>query len=260
MKTGNWTDPTVWDVGSGYPDGTDDSAIVVNSHEVTVNVDDIVNGNATIDSGGQLTLPDDRIFTASIITANGIYEAGEGVLQKFNDVANAGLFVNNSTGQCYINGEPDNFVTFRSVNTVPTNKITLKIKAPLNECVITNLRYTDGNWWIADAYGGFVFDRHPRVISPLDRTPAIDMDVILGRDYGRVYSRGREPGVLEMEGIFVVADKQWAYLREYRDKGTMIGFSSEWVQVPQGRILDFDCPIESGNPYAHYSLTIVEDR
>lgn len=257
VKTGNWNDPTVWDA-AGWPDGSDDNATIANTHTVTVNVNDIINGNVTINAGGTMYMPASRIYTNKLVTVNGVYAVYDGAIHKFSDLSGAGIIIS-STGQISVNGTPTSNVVFRSTATSPTNRWTFKMYAPTTTSTIKNLQCVSNNWWVGDSSTGFEFSRKPQRCS-LDRVPAIDSDLVLGRDYGRVFSRGREAAVLGLEGTWDLSEDDWQIIETWKREGTAIGISTEWMHIPHGRILDHSFEMESGSPYADYSLEIIEDR
>jgi hypothetical protein len=77
IKTGDWTDPTTWDVGT-VPDAASDSVVIDTGDTVTLTMNTYVGGSLTINSGGTLSTSGDNyalIFMGDFIS-DGTLSAG----------------------------------------------------------------------------------------------------------------------------------------------------------------------------------------
>ena len=124
---------------------------------------------------------------------------------------------------------------------------------------ISYLRCEYNSWWMGDGTTNFLFTRRPRTITPLARPAVIDNDIILGRGAGRVHIKANEAAIIEITGIWAVADHEYDYVDKLLNDRTLVGLSTDEVHLPGARIIDHDYERDIGTLYWPYTITLVED-
>jgi hypothetical protein len=118
---------------------------------------------------------------------------------------------------------------------------------------------TGNPWTFGDSTDGFVIARKPQKTTPVHRLPEIDDDPILGRGASRIHYKGNRAAIVEISGIWAVADAQYERVDTMMDKGSIVGYASDEVFIPNARIVDHEYERVRGQLYWPYTITLIED-
>jgi hypothetical protein len=226
----------------------------------TMNISDLVKDCSDANSatnqyigyvGGDLTVDQD-IVCINLTSYQGTVQVDAGRIVSF---ANGGACKVEGAGILLVNGTITSPVTFTRYGTGSWHFYFLP-----SSSIISYLRCEYNSWWMGgDASTQFLFTRRPRKITPLARPAVIDNDVVLGRGAGRVHIKANEAAIIEIEGIWAVADHEYDYVDKLLNDRTLIGLSTDEVHLPGARILAHDYERDIGLLYWPYTITLVED-
>jgi len=231
--SGTWAETTKW-----TPNGTPvtGDTVAVTTYAVQVSAD-IAFKSVYVHTGGTLTVD-------------------AGVDMIMDDHADAYLLVA-STGTIAVNGTYASPVTLSPPSSPPTNKLDVRICSTTS--TIAHFHISDVQVAIGKTGTDYIgVTRTPR-IGNLQRSPRIDSDPCLGRYRGRVHYKGNESGILDVEGTWRVSELQWEYVDEMKEAGTTGFFVSQYVQMPNCKILSHEIA-PSDTDYRKYTLTLIEDE
>jgi len=237
FATGNWNDTTTW-IGGVVP-GSSDTAIIESGHTVTVNAAGIV-------------------MNAMNITDNGIVDmdydlgcSGSGILME-----GGGYLTHNGTVS-----SPRKI--YASTATKPGVQINVGTGGRLQD---RYLRFQDFKWSLGNNYVHVDFNTGSGAapiitnVTPLYREQVIANHFCEGREYGRVYRRGGQAGVITLQGKIPWSSFSYDRIQQMAEAGYTLSLITEYVQHDSCYIESFKCSPKGGELKTPFTMTLIEVR
>ncbi len=245
--TGDWHNGATW-VGGVAP-GTGDSAVILNTHTVTVAVDLSAIYRITVNAGGSLVvnanITMDDASGAYII----IYENASSVFST-NATPSAPRYISSAGG---VTPTYPWYFGFYKYGNGPRASINLD-----------NVIMSGNTWYLGTHLTNLYVQFNTtatRVMlrpTPVSRDWSYNEHVIDGRSKGRIYRRGASAGRVTLRGYVSVSGNYWMMMENMKSSGRRVGLTTDIIHMPQAWVESLRWGEPKGNNLP-FTMVLVED-